>query len=200
MSVLNLRVLILLVLSSTSVASFAQTDSITLSQLQDCVRERLTRSLNADMTELEYSKKGEWIKYLPNIGVTYTVAGEPRPAVSTSTSVFYQAKRDRKEREAAKAAAIKRSQLQIDTELATLNRRWARYQMARQRIEAYNDVAEIDRDLFKLYQQQYDANEILPEIFLTKKKTFLVQEIKRQEEAEGLQEIWFEIVDTAGCF
>jgi hypothetical protein len=30
------------------------------------------------MTELEYSKKGEWIKYLPNIGVTYTVAGEPR--------------------------------------------------------------------------------------------------------------------------
>ena len=80
MSVLNLRVLILLVLSSSSVASFAQTDSITLSQLQDCVRERFTRSLDADMTELEYGKKGEWIKYLPNIGVTYTVAGEPRPA------------------------------------------------------------------------------------------------------------------------
>jgi hypothetical protein len=86
MSVLNLRVLILLVISSTSVASFAQTDSITLGQLQGCIRERLTRSLDADMTELEYSKKGEWIKYLPNIGVTYTVVGEPRPASGISAN------------------------------------------------------------------------------------------------------------------
>jgi 5-methylcytosine-specific restriction endonuclease McrBC GTP-binding regulatory subunit McrB len=35
------------------------------------------------MTELEFSNKGEWLKYLPNLGVIYTVAGEPRPAVST---------------------------------------------------------------------------------------------------------------------
>jgi hypothetical protein len=169
MSVQSFRVLIIIVLNFVSVNSFAQTDSISLDQLQDCVRGRLTRGLEADLTELEYSQKGEWIKYLPNIGVTYTVAGQPRPAVSTSTNVFYQAKRDRKEREAAKSAAIKRSQLQIDTELATLNRRWNRYQVARQRLDAYNAVAEIDRDLFKLFQQQYDANEILPEVFLTRK-------------------------------
>jgi hypothetical protein len=87
MSLLKLRVLIILVISFTSVASFAQTDSITLDQLQDCIRDRLSRSLDADMTELEYSKKGEWIKYLPNIGVTYTVAGQPRPAVSCISKI-----------------------------------------------------------------------------------------------------------------
>jgi hypothetical protein len=59
MSVQSLRVLIIIVLNSVSVASFAQTDSISLDQLQDCVRSRLTRSLEADLTELEYSQKGE---------------------------------------------------------------------------------------------------------------------------------------------
>lgn len=88
MSVQSLRVLIIIVLNSASVASFAQTDSISLDQMQDCVRGRLARSLDADLTELEYSQKGEWIKYLPNIGVTYTVAGQPRPAVSTLTNVL----------------------------------------------------------------------------------------------------------------
>jgi hypothetical protein len=199
MSLLKLRVLIILIISLTPAASFAQTDSITLNQLQDCIRHRFTRSLEADMTELEFSNKGEWLKYLPNLGVIYTVAGEPRPAVSTSTSVFYQANRDKKKREATRFATTKRSQLQLDIELAKLNRLWKRYQSADKRIEAYDEIATIDRNLFELYEKQYDAKEILPEEFLLKKKTFLIQEIKRQEESEELQDIWFQILDAAGC-
>lgn len=73
MSVQSLRVLMMIVLNFASVNSFAPTDSISLNKLQDCVRGRLVRRLEVDLTELEYSQKGEWIKYLPNIGVTYTV-------------------------------------------------------------------------------------------------------------------------------
>jgi hypothetical protein len=171
----------------------------TLPQLQDCIRTTQGRSLAADLTALEYSQKGEWLKYLPNLGITYTVVGQPRPAVSTSTSVFYQANRDRKNRESARAAAQKRSLLQLDVNLAKLTRLWNRHQRTIQRYQAYDDIAQIDRDLFDLYEKQYAAKELLPEPFLLKKKAFLLQEIKRQEEQEKQQDLWSLILDTAGC-
>lgn len=192
-----MRIIALWFLAAGTIA--AQSDTISLNQLQDCVRERYRRSLDAELEALKYDKKGEWVKYLPNLGITYTVAGEPRPAVSTSTNVFYQAQRDKKTREAAKNAAFKQNQLAMDTELSSLARMWRRYMQAKRRAETYNEIEQIDRDLFLLYQKQYEAKEILPEVFLTRKKAFLLQELRRQEEQEELLSIWFQIVDKAGC-
>ena len=43
------------------------------------------------------SSKGEWLKYVPNVGLTYTLADAPRPSMSFSTGVLHQAKRERLE-------------------------------------------------------------------------------------------------------
>ena len=174
-------------------------NSTTLPQLLACIRHRHARALEAEMAALDYDQKGEWLKYLPNLGITYTVAGEPRPAVSSSSSVFYQARRDKKTRQAARLAATQRNQLLLDRELAAITRLWNRYQTAAESVAAYDEIAAIDRQLFTLYEKQYAAKEILPEAFLLKKKSFLLQELKRQEERTELSTLWHQIIDKAEC-
>lgn len=192
---------ILLILTSLlPFCAQAQVDTtVTLEALEVCVRERFARSLDADLAALEYSTKGEWLKYLPNLGVTYTVAGEPRPAISTSTSVLYQARRDKKTRVAARDAARQRNAIELDQELAQLRRLWIRYQAAARRSRVQDDIAIIDKELFKLYEKQYANKEILPEEFLLKKKGFLIQELHREEESQKVFDTWFDLTKTAGC-
>ncbi len=43
----------------------------------------------AQLLEYQSSKKGEWLKYLPTVGMTYTLDGKPRPTISLSSTLLY---------------------------------------------------------------------------------------------------------------
>lgn len=175
------------------------TNQQTLDSLTACIRSRHDRLLDAELAALQTNQKGEWLKYLPNLGITYTVAGQPRPALSTNSSLLYQSQRDRKNRQATEVALRKRSALQQDTEIARLQRKWQQLQLAQAEVNTYQEISAIDRELFSLYEQQYANNELTPEAFYLKKRAFLLQNLSYQAKAEKAQTLRFELHDIAGC-
>ena len=171
----------------------------TLDSLCDCVRNRYLLRLDAELAALDVGQKGQWIKYLPQVGVTYDIQGRPRPAASISTATLYTAKRDQQQRVAQRESIRRHLQLEEAQVLGNLTRKYQRLVAEGDRVDRLAGIAEIDRELFYLYERQHAANEITPEEFLLKKKAFLVQEMRGFEHEEKLRQLRYEVEDLAQC-
>ena len=44
------------------------------------------RQLESELSEFDTPQKMKWLKYLPTLGITYTLDGKPRPAISWSSN------------------------------------------------------------------------------------------------------------------
>ncbi len=174
-------------------------DARLLDSLCTCVRQRHTLLLEAELEVLNVSTKGQWLKYLPNVGVTYDISGRPRPAVSTNSSTFYTARRDKQQLAAQRGGVRKRVLLEEARTTGNLIRKFQRFVVERDRSDLYAGIDSIDRELFYLYEQQYANNELSPEDFLLKKKAFLLQEMRGLEHREKVGKLRFEVEDLAGC-
>ena len=170
-----------------------------LDSLCDCVRQRYTLLLEADLESLDVSNKGQWVKYLPNVGVTYDIQGRPRPAASINTSTIYTAKRDRQQLAAQREGIRKRLLLEEARTIGNLIRKYQRFIAEGDRVDRLSAIAEIDRELFYLYQEQHKNDELMPEEFLFKKKAFLIQEMRGLEQEEKVRMLRYEVEDLAQC-
>lgn len=176
-----------------------------------CIQTRHARLLAANLAALQESKKGRWLKYLPTVraglapALSFSPNGEARSRLSPTlslglnSSLLYTAHRDKQQRAATREAIIKRAQLQEDQELAKLHRLQRRLQIETDKLNLQDGVADIDRQLFNLYQQQYDNHDITPEEYLLKRKAFLLQELRNQDQITRIEALKFEIEDLAGC-
>jgi hypothetical protein len=179
--------------------------------LDSCIQTRHTRQREADLTTLKESKKGAWLKYLPSLSAglapslrqnndgTVRAGLAPTLSLGINSSLIYQAHRDKQQREATKEAIIKRSQLQEDIEIAKLHRLQRRLEVETDKLNLHNGIADIDRQLFTLYQKQYDNKDISPEEYLLKRKAFLLQELRNQDQITRIEALQYEIEDLAGC-
>jgi hypothetical protein len=123
----------------------------------------------------------------------------PTLSVGLNSSLIYQSHRDKQQRAATREAITKRSQLQQDQELAKLHRLQQRLQIETNKLNLHDGVADIDRQLFNLYQQQYDNHDISPEEYLLKRKAFLLQELRNQDQITRIETLQYEIEGLAGC-
>jgi hypothetical protein len=170
-----------------------------LDSLCDCVRQRFTLLLDAELEALKLDHKGQWLKYLPSAGMTYDIQGRLRPAVSVNSSTIYTARRDKRQLAARRESIRKRLMLEEARVLSNLIRKHQRLVAEVDRADRLAGIAEIDRELFYLYQEQYKNEELMPEDFLLKKKAFLLQEMRGQEQEEKLLLLRYEIEDLAQC-
>lgn len=180
-------------------------------ELQNCITARHARLLEANLAALQESRKGAWLKYLPTVRaglaptLDFSPNGEARSRLSPTLSIglnsslLYTAHRDKQQRAASREAIIKRSKLQVDQELAKLHRLQRRLQIETDKLNLQDGIADIDRQLFNLYQQQYDNHDITPEEYLLKRKAFLLQELRNQDQITRIEALKFEIEDLAGC-
>ena len=76
-----------------------------------------------ELAEFQISKKGEWLKYVPSVGLTYTLDGRPRPAISFSSSVIYRARKDRQTVAAKRRSIIGKNLLAAEA-LKAKSRKW----------------------------------------------------------------------------
>ena len=174
---------------------------------QSCLQHRYARLLEAELTTLHEARRGNWKKFLPALRLGLAPAlstnGTVRlafaPSLSLNSSLIYTAHRDKQQRAAQRLAVERRLQLQLDTDLARLDRLLRRQAEATVKLDLYAGVIEVDRQLFGLYQQQYDNHDITPEEYLLKRKAFLTQELRRQEQVDQLQLLQYEIEELAGC-
>jgi hypothetical protein len=176
-----------------------------------CIQTRHTRLREADLATLTKSHKKDWLKYLPSVSAglapsfrqnndgSVRVGLAPTLSVGLNSSLIYQAHRDKQQRAATRESIIKRSQLQEDLELAKLHRLQRRLQIETDKLNLHVGVTDIDRQLFNLYQQQYDNHDITPEEYLLKRKAFLLQELRNQDQITRIEALQYEIEDLAGC-
>lgn len=188
--------------TSLLIASVLHCQSVQLpadSILFACLQEYHSQQQAAQLYEYELSNKGNWLKYLPNIGITYTVAGEPRPAVSINSGLLYTANQDRK-RQAANVRRITDYTRLLFLEDSTAITRNLRLIEIKERTAREDlEVLTIDEQLFQLYQAEYDAAEMTPEVFLRKKKTYLQQRQRHRLQVEEIEALKLETLFLAKC-
>jgi len=149
------------------------------------------RLREADLATLTKSHKKDWLKYLPSVSAglapsfrqnndgSVRVGLAPTPSVGLNSSLIYQAHR------AGQQPKLHRLQRRLQIETDKLN--------------LHVGVTDIDRQLFNLYQQQYDNHDITPEEYLLKRKAFLLQELRNQDQITRIEALQYEIEDLAGC-
>jgi hypothetical protein len=180
-------------------------------ELESCIHQRHTRQREANLATLTKAHKKDWLKYLPSVSAglapsfrqsqdgSVRAGLAPALSIGLNSSLIYTAHRDKQQRAATRESIIKRSQLQEDIEIAKLHRLQQRLQTETDKLNLHNGITDIDRQLFNLYQQQYDNHDIPPEEYLLKRKAFLLQELRNQDQITRIEALQYEIEDLAGC-
>ena len=133
---------------------------------------------HANLLEFHEDKKGEWLKYIPNIGLTYTLEGAPRPSLNLNTGILYQAKRDRQRNSAKRRSIEEKGALQAARTRGKVAKLYSTYLLQQKALAARREVIAIDEQLFRMEKDRYERGEISPGEFLKAKRTWL---LKQQE-------------------
>jgi hypothetical protein len=162
----------------------------------------LNRQLTAQLAEFDESKKGNWLYYLPSVGIGYTPIAKsgpdgnirfdnaPRPTLSFSLGQVLNARRRNRDLRAKRESLAASAALDREKAHRELDRLLHRHALLLLELETMRRVQEIDRQLFVLIQADYDAARISPQQFLPKQKAFLEGELavqRKEMEVAGME-------------
>jgi len=155
---------------------------------------------HSSLLELQESRRGNWLKYLPALGLAYTPSGAPRPGLSYSTAVIYQAKKDKQTRAAKRLAILEQAQVAARRDKESLLPYLERRLSLRRELAAALQLLELDRELLSYWQQELAAKNIGPVEFLGKRKDFLEKEAGIERLRDRLRELEAEVLAKAHFF
>ena len=155
---------------------------------------------HSSLLELQESRRGNWLKYLPALGLAYTPSGAPRPGLSYSTAVIYQAKKDKQTRAAKRLAILEQAQVAARRDKEALFPYLERHLSLRRELAAALHLLELDRELLSYWQQELAAKNIGPVEFLGKRKDFLEKEAGIERLRDRLRELEAELLAKAHFF
>lgn len=169
-----MKYLILFLLVSSPGVSICQSDSLVSELiLFEAIDRYYDNLLEADLVEFDLSKKGNWLKYLPSVGIAYTPAGAPRPSVSVSSSVIYQSSQDKKLREQSEKAVKMQNSVERNETKRVVRILVSEYENEEKRFESRREIREIERQLQEITKAKYERLEITPEVYLRARKGYL---------------------------
>ena len=172
----------------------------TLPRLHAAVDSFHAHAARADLLEFQESRRGNWLKYLPALGLAYTPTGAPRPGLSYSTTVIYQAKKDKQMRAAKRLAIMEQARVAAQRDKSALLPLLERYRSGVRELVAALQLLELDRELLSYWQRELEAKNIGPVEFLAKKKAFLEQEAGIERLRDRLRELEAEVLGKAHFF
>lgn len=177
----------------------AQNDELpSLETLYQSIQDYYLKEANAQLLEFQESQKGEWLKYVPNIGFGYTIGtkevegstqivGRLRPSVSLNTSILYQAKKGKQLR-AAKIKSIESSVLLlIQEEQRKLLQLYSTYQRELRSLALATEIQEIEEQIFRIQESKYNSTELTPLQFLPIKRSYLQKQYDLAEKRKGIE-------------
>ena len=181
------RLITLLISTILGTNLLAQTDTLPptidlIESLQNFYRQQT----NAQLTEFQENQKGEWLKYLPSVGVTYTVAGEPRPSASINTGIIYTARKDKQGREAKRKAIETTQQLIIEQETRKLLQLIGNYHQELRSLAIATEIQEIEEQIFQIQTTKFENLELTPLQYLPIKRTYLQKQYELAEKRKGV--------------
>lgn len=132
--------------------------------------------LDAQLAEFEIQSKGNWMNFLPSVGIGYTPNGEPRPNMSFSLSQVLTAQRKRETIEAKRRAIIGTAALLQESDSRKLKNLMRQFEMIESEVQFAKTIHEIDIEFFKYYETQQANHDLTAPEFLLKKRDMLIKE------------------------
>jgi hypothetical protein len=153
--------------------------------------------VTAQLSEFEISAKGNWMNYVPSVGVGYAPSGEPRPTMSFSLSQIFTAQRNREIIEAKRRAITATATLLYQSEIRKLQALLHQFQIIQSDIRFANSIHQIDIQLFQFYETQHQNSEITASQFLLKKRDMLTKEQNIKKIETSLEDKRLEIMEAS---
>ena len=156
--------------------------------------------IESELAELEIKQKKKWLKYLPTVGLTYTLDGKPRPAVSWSSTLLYSSQKEKTQILAKKQSIYKKNQLALEKEKLRLKSLLWKHQFLEQDLSFLLDLFKYDQQLHDIKKDQANKIEIPPSELLKATQTLKKKEYDIFQKQRELLELESQILITAKYF
>lgn len=181
--------------------AFFATDSLpTESQLFAALESFYQLKTESEVTEFEVTQKKKWLKYLPTVGVSYTLDGKPRPAISWSSTLLYSSQKDKAQVLAKKQSIYKKNQLALEKEKLRLKNLLRQHHFLEQDISFLQDLFKYDQQLYEIKKDQANKIEIPPSELLKTTQALKKKEYDIFQRHRELLELETQIFQTAKYF
>ena len=142
----------------------------------------------------------KWLKYLPTVGVTYTLDGKPRPAISWSSNMLYTSQKDKAQVLAKKQSIYKKNQLALEKDKLRLRGLLQKHQFMEQDISFLQNLFEYDRQLYEIKKDQANKIQIPPSELLKATQALRKKEYDIFQKQRELLELETQILQAAKYF
>jgi len=129
---------------------------------------------DAQIRRFDEVKSADWHDILPAVGLAYTPAGSPRPAVSWSPLQILDRKERKKKRRLDKESIYLSYELLITDRLYKLRQLYQDYMIDWEQIKTKSETMAIDEQLFAITEHKYKENMIKPSEYLTAQKAITI--------------------------
>lgn len=174
-------------------------------QLHAALSTHQARLLAADLAEFDDATPGQWMNYVPSLGIGYSLATDkdgkittkPRPSISFSLSQIFSARRQRLALQAKRRSIEANHALQSQDEHRRLDELLARHQLQQLELQTLRQLHDIDRSLYQLATLDYDAAKLAPVDYLPKQKAYLQSQLDLQRKELVVKELEGEVLGIA---
>ncbi len=178
--------------------SFFSTDSLPADSLLFAALDHYyTNQTNAQLSEFKSTKKLNWLKYLPSVGITYTLDGHPRPSISWSSNLIYSSHKDKEKRAAKQVSILQKNDLELQKEKLELKAMLQDHQFLLEDIAFMKSLLEYDRQLYLVKQDQAKHLEIGPSELVLATKDYRQKEYIIFKKERALFQLEFQILIKA---
>ena len=129
---------------------------------------------DAQIRRFDEVKSADWHDILPAVGLAYTPAGSPRPAVSWSPLQILDRKERKKKRRLDKESIYLSYELLITDRLYKLRQLYQDYMIDWEQIKTKSETMAIDEKLFAITEHKYQENLIKPSEYLSAMKAITI--------------------------
>jgi len=151
----------------------------------------------AELSEFDLTTKNQWLKYLPTLGLNYTLEGQPHPTVSWSSNLIYTSQKDKERKQAKRTSIQQKNDLKKQTDQLRLKTLLKEYHFREEELHSLEQSFEIDSILFEIKKDQEKNIQISPVELLQAQQQFLKRKQSLQQTYFNLKKLKFQILELA---
>jgi hypothetical protein len=160
-----------------------------MEDLQLSVKTYHNKKLTAELQELEIKDKGKILKYLPTVGLTFGL-----PSISWGTEKIANIKQQKAIIEAKRKSLEMDNTLKMNDDLGKLSIMYHNINYLISNIDSDKELIQVEKDLFQIYEKQYQNHEITPTEYLQKKKAYLLVNQQFRNRIEDIRKLINELL------
>lgn len=155
------------------------------------------QQITANLTEHQSTTKKQWLKYLPSVGLSYNLKGQPRPTVSWSSNLIYTSFKNKEAKAAKQRSIIQKNELQHQKDQLKLAALLQKHQALKQDITFQKKLYTYDTQFYKVQQDQAQHLEISPVELLKATQSYEKKGYDIFQKERQLKELEWEILIQA---